>query len=181
MVREVAGEEYQDRRDFLVEPRTHFLVGRVKQDLFTGNSHIGLLGTAVQRDRARNAYTGGVDWTLKWRDNGYTFEGQLAGSRATVDDQRRSGLGNMAVLSKDSGWLRGELWWEAYSRHFEIDDLGFQWRSDFYNPWLWIQLRKEEDWAIFRRNFYNNRPLELLDFGPDLYYFPCIAAIKRPR
>ena len=53
MVREVAGEEYQDRRDFLVEPRTHFLVGRVKQDLFTGNSHIGLLGTAVQRDRAR--------------------------------------------------------------------------------------------------------------------------------
>ena len=155
MVREVSGEEYQERSDFLVEPRTHFLVGRVKQDLFAGNSHVGLLGTAVQRDRARNAYTGGVDWTLKWRDNGYAFWGQLAGSRATVDDQRRGGLGNMAVLSKNSGWLRGELWWEAYSRHFEIDDLGFQWRSDFYNPWLWIQLRKEEDWAIFRRNFYN--------------------------
>lgn len=142
-------------RDFLVEPRTHFLVGRVKQDLFAGNSHVGLLGTAVQRDRARDAYTGGVDWTLKWRDNGYTFWGQLAGSLATVDDRRRGGLGNMAVLSKNSGWLRGELWWEAYSRHFEINDLGFQWRNDFYTPWLWIQLRKEEDWAIFRRNFYN--------------------------
>ena len=143
------------RRDFLVEPQTHFLVGRVKQDLFAGNSHVGLLGTAVQRDRARDAYTGGVDWTLKWRDNGYTFWGQLAGSLATVDDRRRGGLGNMAVLSKNSGWLRGELWWEAYSRHFEINDLGFQWRNDFYTPWLWIQLRKEEDWAIFRRNFYN--------------------------
>lgn len=142
-------------RDFLVEPRTHFLVGRVKQDLFAGNSHVGLLGTAVQRDRARDAYTGGVDWTLKWRDNGYTFWGQLAGSLATIDDRRRGGLGNMAVLSKNSGWLRGELWWEAYSRHFEINDLGFQWRNDFYTPWLWIQLRKEEDWAIFRRNFYN--------------------------
>ena len=142
-------------RDFLVEPRTHFLVGRVKQDLFAGNSHVGLLGTAVQRDRAHDAYTGGVDWTLKWRDNGYTFWGQLAGSLATVDDRRRGGLGNMAVLSKNSGWLRGELWWEAYSRHFEINDLGFQWRNDFYTPWLWIQLRKEEDWAIFRRNFYN--------------------------
>ena len=55
MVREVSGEEFQERSDFLVEPRTHFLVGRVKQDLFTGNSHIGLLGTAVQRDRARGA------------------------------------------------------------------------------------------------------------------------------
>lgn len=142
-------------RDFLVEPQTHFLVGRVKQDLFAGNSHVGLLGTAVQRDRARDAYTGGVDWTLKWRDNGYTFWGQLAGSLATIDDRRRGGLGNMAVLSKNSGWLRGELWWEAYSRHFEINDLGFQWRNDFYTPWLWIQLRKEEDWAIFRRNFYN--------------------------
>ena len=148
-------EEAPKHRDFLVEPRTHFLVGRVKQDLFAGNSHVGLLGTAVQRDRARDAYTGGVDWTLKWRDNGYTFWGQLAGSLATVDDRRRSGLGNMAVLSKNSGWLRGELWWEAYSRHFEINDLGFQWRNDFYTPWLWIQLRKEEDWAIFRRNFYN--------------------------
>ena len=145
----------QKHRDFLVEPQTHFLVGRVKQDLFAGNSHVGLLGTAVQRDQARDAYTGGMDWTLKWRDNGYTFWGQLAGSLATVDDQRRGGLGNMAVLSKNSGWLRGELWWEAYSRHFEINDLGFQWRNDFYTPWLWIQLRKEEDWAIFRRNFYN--------------------------
>lgn len=143
----------QKHRDFLVEPRTHFLVGRVKQDLFAGNSHVGLLGTAVQRDRAPDAYTGGVDWTLKWRDNGYTFWGQLAGSLAPVD--RRGGLGNMAVLSKNSGWLRGELWWEAYSRHFEINDLGFQWRNDFYTPWLWIQLRKEEDWAIFRRSFYN--------------------------
>lgn len=151
LVREGAPE----RRDFLVEPQTHFLVGRVKQDLFAGNSHVGLLGTAVQRDRACDAYTGGVDWTLKWRDNGYTFWGQLAGSLATVDDRRRGGLGNMAVLSKNSGWLRGELWWEAYSRHFEINDLGFQWRNDFYTPWLWIQLRKEEDWAIFRRNFYN--------------------------
>lgn len=146
---------FQKHRDFLVEPRTHFLVGRVKQDLFAGNSHVGLLGTAVQRDRARDAYTGGVDWTLKWRDNGYTFWGQLAGSLAPVDDQRRGGLGNMAVLSKNSGWLRGELWWEAYSRHFEINDLGFQWRNDFYTPWLWIQLRKEEDWAIFRRSLYN--------------------------
>ena len=145
----------QKHRDFLVEPRTHFLVGRIKQDLFAGNSHVGLLGTAVQRDQARDAYTSGMDWTLKWRDNGYTFWGQLAGSLATVDDQRRGGLGNMAVLSKNSGWLRGELWWEAYSRHFEINDLGFQWRNDFYTPWLWIQLRKEEDWAIFRRNFYN--------------------------
>lgn len=145
----------QKYRDFLVEPRTHFLVGRVKQDLFAGNSHVGLLGTAVQRDQAHDAYTGGVDWTLKWRDNGYTFWGQLASSLATVDDRRRGGLGNMAVLSKNSGWLRGELWWEAYSRHFEINDLGFQWRNDFYTPWLWIQLRKEEDWAIFRRNFYN--------------------------
>lgn len=145
----------QKHRDFLVEPQTHFLVGRVKQDLFAGNSHVGLLGTAVQRDQARDAYTSGMDWTLKWRDNGYTFWGQLAGSLAAVDDQRRGGLGNMAVLSKNSGWLRGELWWEAYSRHFEINDLGFQWRNDFYTPWLWIQLRKEEDWAIFRRNFYN--------------------------
>lgn len=143
----------QKHRDFLVEPRTHFLVGRVKQDLFAGNSHVGLLGTAVQRDRAPDAYTSGVDWTLKWRDNGYTFWGQLASSLAPVD--RRGGLGNMAVLSKNSGWLRGELWWEAYSRHFEINDLGFQGRNDFYSPWLWIQLRKEEDWAIFRRSFYN--------------------------
>ena len=155
MVREVTGEEYNVQSDYLTEPRSSFLIGRVKQDLFTGSSHVGLIGTVLNRNRAPNAYSGGLDWNLKWHDNGYSFWGQLAGSRAEVDDERQGGFGNIAVLSKDSGWLRGEMWWEASSKNFQVNDLGFQWRSDFYNPWLWIQMRKEEDWGVFRRNFFN--------------------------
>jgi len=149
------GEEIHQYRDFLTEPLSNFLVGRVKQDFFDGSSQIGLMATALSRDGAADAYSGGLDWNLKWHDNGYSFWGHLAGSRATVDDERRSGFGNMAVLSKTSGWLRGDIWWEAFSRDFQVNDLGYQWRNDYYNGWLWIQLRKEEPWSLLRRSYYN--------------------------
>jgi len=152
---ELTGEEVHQYRDFLTEPWTHSLVGRLKQDLFKGNSHVGLLATALNRNDAEDAYSGGVDWHLKWQDNAYEFWGQLAGSRAGEADDRQSGFGNMAVLGKTSGWLRGHLWWEAFSKGFEVNDLGFQWRGNYYAPWMWVQLRDETPRSIFRQNFFN--------------------------
>ena len=151
----ISGEERTQERGILVEPRANFLVGRVKQDLFAGNSHIGLLATALNRHRAADAYSGGVDWNVKWRDNAFSFSGQLAGSRAGPAEDRTQGLGNQMAVRKNSGWYRGELWWEAYSRGFEVNDLGFLWRTDYYLPWLWAQVRKDEPWACFRRNSFN--------------------------
>lgn len=149
----LTGEEKTAYRPFLLEPRTHFLVGRVEQDLFKGNSHVGLIATVLDRRLGQDAYSGGADWNLKWRNNAYEFWGQAAFSRAADEDgKNRRGLANTMVLGKRSGWLRGELWWEAFSKGFEINDLGFQWRNNYYQSWLWLQARKDKPWGIFRNN-----------------------------
>lgn len=147
----LTGEAKAAYRRFLLEPRTHFLVGRVKQDLFTGTSHVGLMATALDRRLGQDAYAGGVDWNLKWRNNAYDFWGQTAFSRAPDEDGKlQRGLANMMVLGKRNGWLRGELWWEAFSKGFEVNDLGFQGRNNYYQSWLWLQARQDKPWGIFR-------------------------------
>jgi len=77
----VTGSETADiagprgEREQRVEPLTNFLVARAQQDVAGGNSHIGGMLTAVNRDLNadldflhRSAYTGGVDLLHQWND-----------------------------------------------------------------------------------------------------------------
>ena len=150
-------EEEKNRRDFILEPRSHILVGRVQQDLFQGNSHIGLTGTSLNRHKAADAYSGSVDWWLHSGQNAYDFWGQIAGSQARSAADRKRGWGNEMAVGKRSGWLRGEFHWQAYSKDFEINDLGFLWRNNYYETRLQLALRKDRPWNFFRRNSLNIR------------------------
>jgi hypothetical protein len=167
VVEKGTGRKIRQRRDFLKEPLSTYLVGRVKQDFSGGNSNIGLLATALNRDGGENTYSSGVDWNHKWSDNDYRFWGQTAITNAIDDDKRRSGLGQIAVLSKTSGNWRGDLWTEVYSPDFQVNDMGFLWRNDYYQPWLWIQYRDEEPKSIFRRQFYNVNRWGMWNFDRD--------------
>lgn len=151
----VEGEK--NRRDFILEPRSHILVGRVQQDLLQGNSHIGLTGTSLNRHKAADAYSGSVDWWLHSGQNAYDFWGQIAGSQAGSAADRQRGWGNEMAVGKRSGWLRGEFHWQAYSKDFEINDLGFLWRNNYYETRLQLALRKDRPWSFFRRNSLNIR------------------------
>ena len=71
----------------VVEPRTTYLVGRLKKDLREGQTQVGVYGTTVRRslpDRLdflhRQAFTGGVDWAHRFADDNYSFSGRLVGS-----------------------------------------------------------------------------------------------------
>ena len=150
-------EEEKKRRDFILEPRSHILVGRVQQDLLQGNSHIGLTGTSLNRHKAADAYSGSVDWWLHSGQNAYDFWGQIAGSQAGSAANRKRGWGNEMAVGKRSGWLRGEFHWQAYSKDFEINDLGFLWRNNYYETRLQLALRKDRPWSFFRRNSLNIR------------------------
>ena len=132
--------EETKRRDFLIEPRSHILVGRVQQDLFQGNSHIGLTGTSLNRHKATDAYSGSVDWWLRSGQNAYDFWGQIAGSQAGSAANQKRGWGNEMAVGKRSGWLQGGFHWEAYSKDFEINDLGFLWRNNYYETRFQLQL-----------------------------------------
>ncbi|NKB69923.1 MAG: hypothetical protein GKR89_22855 [Candidatus Latescibacteria bacterium] len=143
-------------RDFLIEPRGNFLVGRVAQDLFSGNSRIGLMATLLNRKgEGPGAYSGGLDWTLKWAENAYNFSGQIALSRAGDPGERTWGGAADMELSKRGGRFRTELDLELFSPEFQINDLGFQRRNDYYRPRFWLQWRDEEPGDLVRRHFVN--------------------------
>lgn len=79
---------------FLVEPRTAFGVGRVRQDFNGGASTLGVIGTVLQRDLPANgafdylpglAIGGGFDWEHQWNDRTWAFFGYVAGSLVRGD------------------------------------------------------------------------------------------------
>jgi len=77
-----------------VSPISNYLVGRVRKDFRNGQSAIGGIGTAVNRDLKdlglaaelrSSAYTGGVDIFHEWGDRSWSLSGHLAGSRIAGD------------------------------------------------------------------------------------------------
>jgi hypothetical protein len=83
--------------DTTYEPRTNFAVARVKQDLRNGNSSIGGILTAVNRNMdawtspylASSAYVGALDFRHRFLKNNYEISGSVdksnvEGSRAAI-------------------------------------------------------------------------------------------------
>ncbi|NNM06576.1 MAG: carbohydrate binding family 9 domain-containing protein, partial [Gemmatimonadetes bacterium] len=73
-----------------VAPLTNFLVARLRQDFRDGQSALGAIGTAVNRDLGAealaaelrsSAYSGGVDFFHEWANRAWSLSGQVAGSR----------------------------------------------------------------------------------------------------
>ena len=68
-----------------VEPLTNFLVGRLQKDFNEGNTMIGGMVTAVNRNLKtdeldflhRSAYTGGLDFVHKWNNKNWEFNTSL--------------------------------------------------------------------------------------------------------
>jgi hypothetical protein len=88
----------------LVEPRGHYSVGRIRQDLRDGMTSIGVMATGVTRGLetprldsafAARAYAAGVDWRHRWDGGRFQFDGWVGGSyvggtAATIARAQRS-------------------------------------------------------------------------------------------
>ncbi|MCC7263910.1 MAG: carbohydrate binding family 9 domain-containing protein [Candidatus Latescibacteria bacterium] len=157
LIEAVTGEEHATGESvglgvhrFLVEPRTNYLVGRLQQDLFRGNSNVGVLATAVNRANSGAAYTGGMDWNLFWHNNMYQVSGQVVGSRAEDFGSIRSGYATQAELGKPSGLVQGNIRYEALSPGFDINDLGFVSRVGTQALQAWLGPRQYQPFGPFR-------------------------------
>ncbi|HEY1023627.1 MAG TPA: DUF5916 domain-containing protein [Sphingobacteriaceae bacterium] len=93
------------RRTELVEPLTNYLVARMQQDLNKGNTIIGGMFTATNRNitepylnfLARSAYTAGIDFQHNWKDREYYISGnavlsRINGSTEAITAAQRSSL-----------------------------------------------------------------------------------------
>lgn len=146
-----SGEREGSTREHLIEPLTNYLVGRVTQDVLAGNSHVGIITTAVNRQSSTSAYTGGLDWDLKFAKERYQFTGILAASYAGKMDNRQSGYLAHLEFDKHGGWLRLDTDVRVLSPDLEINDLGFQRRADMLEWNYDLTVRKEQPFSIFRR------------------------------
>lgn len=90
-----------NRREVVVEPRTNFLVGRLQKDIDEGNTVIGGVFTAVNRDDElqdilhKNAYSGGVDFQHFWKNRTWTFQAKglfsrVEGTPEAIENTQRS-------------------------------------------------------------------------------------------
>ncbi len=93
---ERADIEYQGKkRKVTVEPLTNYLVSRLQKDFDQGNTSLGGIVTATNRDIRddhlkflnRSAYTGGIDFRHQWDDKTYFFNFKLFGSYLKGDPE----------------------------------------------------------------------------------------------
>lgn len=143
-------EETGDRREHLIEPLTNYFVGRINQDVLKGNSRVGVITTAVNRQSSNAAYVGGLDWDLKFAKERYQIGGTLAGNQAGKLDTRKSGYLTHLEFRKRGGWLRFDTNFRALSPNFEINDLGYRRRSDIVEWNYDLTIRKDQPFSIFR-------------------------------
>ncbi len=147
----VDGKKVQD--DYLIEPLTNYFVGRINQDVLEGNSRVGLITTAVNRQNSDAAYVSGFDWDLKFAKDRYQITGTLAMSQSWQLKTRKSGYLAHLEFDKRGGWWSGESSFRMLSPDFEMNDLGFRRRGDLLEWDYALSVRKARPFSVFRRAF----------------------------
>lgn len=177
------GQSFTD----VVEPRSGYLVGRLAKDFRGGQTVIGLFGTTVQRSLPEeldflhsSAYTGGLDWRHRFRDDTYSFRGRIVGSyvegspeaieetqqssaryyqRPDADyldfDPTRTSLSGSAIAlsfgKHGGGSWRWSTGFDRRSPGLEVNDIGFQREADRTLQYLWVNRRWLQPGKVFRR------------------------------
>mgnify|MGYP001596594902 CR=1 FL=1 len=82
--------------------------------------------TSVNRKRGLPAFTGGLDWNLKFFESEYRVNGFLAGSHTDRRGRKLDGSAGSIAFNKDGGthW-RGFLSFDFTSKKYNINDIGF--------------------------------------------------------
>lgn len=145
----VDGKKVQSNH--LIEPLTNYFVGRINQDVLEGNSRVGLITTAVNRQNSTAAYVGGLDWDLKFAKDRYQITGTLATSQSWHLKTHKLGYLAHLEFDKRGGWWSGESSFRMLSPDFEMNDLGFSRRSDLLEWDYALSVRKQRPFSIFRR------------------------------
>ena len=173
---------------FVVEPLTNYLVGRARRDFRSGQSSVGGIATAVNRDLdgpalenslRSSAYAGGLDFRHEWAKRawvllGYATASAISGERGVIGAAQRSsaryfqrpdarhveldtlatslrGMAGELLLGKQAGrhW-RGSAALSTVSPGYEINDLGFNTRSDLLRGNLSVTYLENTPGRTFR-------------------------------
>ncbi len=139
-------------REEVIEPLTSYNVVRVQRDLFKGSSNIGAMATAVVRERDADAYTGGVDYTVRWNRNRDDWNGHWAWTRAPASDGTRTGFGGVMNFNLSRKHWGLFTHFDHFGRDFRVTDLGFHRGRVNSNQWFGgMSLEQPDPGKVFRR------------------------------
>ncbi len=191
----------EESRKEVVEPFTNYFVGRVQKDFDGANTLLGGMFTAVNRNineddlnfLHRSAYSGGVDFSHKWKDKSWeisvnTYFSRVAGDTAAIQNTQKSwihnfqrpdashlkydpsrtelwGHGGKLVLGESAGKFRfmSAVAWK--SPGLELNDIGYMRQADIIFQVLWLGYRFYEPFFIFRNAGINFNQWSEWDFG----------------
>jgi hypothetical protein len=124
--REYAAVETEDGRrvERLIEPYTSYNVARVQKDL-RGGSTLGGHATAVMRENDFDAYTSSLDYSLRWKQNKYNWNGQWSGTRSAIDGEMQNGFGGVTNFNYSSKHFGVYSHFDYFNSTFKNSDLGF--------------------------------------------------------
>ena len=123
----------------------NYFVSRIKQDLFAGNSFIGLMSTSSLE---YSAHTYSIDGMTNLFDNQLNFSGQMF----MTSDKYQGTYYSMSF--SPLGFFNGWIEYLKYDKglELELNDLGFLWRDDYTQTKLGLQFQSFDPWNIVRNS-----------------------------
>lgn len=109
-----------------IEPRGSYSVLRLRQEILE-NSAVGMMATSTFKEDWGPAYSGGIDWNLRFARSAYLVEGYFAGSQYVNSRGKQiHGSTGKIFIAKVGGeeWI-GATGYDFASRKFWINDIGF--------------------------------------------------------
>ena len=116
--REMATIDFNgERREELVEPATNYFVGRLLKDFDQGNTIVGGILTAVNRENGidwmhRSAYSGGLDFQRFWKNRWWYVKANAQFSHVEGSEQ--------AISETQTGFTH--LFQRPNARHLSVDN-----------------------------------------------------------
>ena len=144
------------RTSQIVEPRSNYALVRVKQDIWE-NSVVGGIMTCTARKGGPAAFTGGLDWKLRFEHSTYAISGFLAGSSTVQNTDRREGAAGKIFLAKEGGqhWLYSGSS-DFTSKQYYVNDLGFFFRPNDWGFNTDITYKEDKPGTVIRRYSFEN-------------------------
>jgi len=154
ILRDVAGTKSEIR----TEPRGLYNVVRMKQEI-GATSWIGGIATSVARENVAPAISGGIDWNLRLDEGTYALDGFVSGARSSVSTGKRNGAAGRLLFSRISSkhWFYTTSY-DLYSRHFNINDIGFFAQPHDHGGYVQLLYRENFARGFFRRYFISLNP-----------------------
>jgi hypothetical protein len=140
-------------------------VGRAGKEWHDGNYQVNVMGTAsLKRENrdafddpssddadlhSRDAYTGGLDFNLNFKNRMYQFIGSVVGAHvdheastlAGISATKQTGTGGEFAFGKLGGKIRGNVFGRWESDHLQLNDMGFLSAPDEITAGTWVQYR----------------------------------------